>query len=189
MDEFIEIVLYVVGIAIILVIRNLGQKKKTTNPSSHSESAGETLSEWKSWFEMEEKDEEEESQPGATPMYKPEESDEKFRESPAEIFYHEHNGVEEEVHEEPVPIEVKTPVMSGKEPFLKTELSDVREEGERITETELADTEYAYDEISASEIGGVDNGKKKEKQKYFFRSELKKAVIYSEILNRKYIRI
>ncbi len=187
MDEIIEIILYVVGITIILVIRGLGQKKKTATPSSPSESAGEPLSEWKSWFEIDE--EEEESQPGATPIYKAEGSEEKFRESPKDVSGHEHEETGEEVHEEPVPIEVKTPVMSGKEPFLKTELSEVQEEGERITETELPDNEYTYDEISASEIGDVDDVKKKTKQKYFFRSELKKAVIYSEILNRKYIRI
>ncbi|MGC9469971.1 MAG: hypothetical protein ACP5D1_00350 [Bacteroidales bacterium] len=187
MDEIIEIILYVVGITIILVIRGLGQKKKTATPSSPSESAGETLSEWKSWFEIDE--EEEESQPGATPIYKAEGSEKKFRESPKDVSGHEHEDTGEEVHEEPVPIEVKTPVMSGKEPFLKTELSEVQEEGERITETELPDNEYTYDEISASEIGDVDDVKKKTKQKYFFRSELKKAVIYSEILNRKYIRI
>jgi len=187
MDDIIEIILYVVGITIILVIRSLGQKKKTTTLSTPSESADEPLSEWKSWFGIDEV--EKESQPGATPIYKPEESEEKFRESPAEIFDHEHDEAEEEVHEEPMPIEVKTPVMSREESFLKTELSKVQEEGERTTETILPDNEYTYDEISSSEIGDVDEEKKKTKHKFFFRSELKKAVVYSEILNRKHIRI
>jgi len=176
MDDILELILYVVGFAAILLFRALGQKKKRTTPGTGS-AQEDPFANLESLLGLEKEEEPAgQEEPVAEPVYRPESLNTRWEEG---------EDAETEVFEEPVPIEVQTPVMKAENAFLHAELSELHEEGESILSAPPFDSGFIADEISAGEIGGEREGLTREPDK-FFRSELRKAVLYSEILKRKY---
>ncbi len=182
MDDTLEFILYVVGLAAILILRAIGQQKKKGKPSSPAPGQ-EPLSALEALFGIEEeKPQVKEEEPVSRPVYEPTASTEEER----NLDWDEGERWEEDIPEEPVPIEVKTPVMKSEDAFLDVEMSELQEEGESITAA-FEDPDAITDAISGSEIGSATEQGVQQAESGI-RSEIRKAIIYSEILNPKYIK-